>query len=283
MRNPDQSEFQEYYKKFENFKTLSHPEEKKMVRKAQRGDLKAKELFISHNMRLVISCAMKFCGPNDQRVMSLISDGTIGLMRAIKGFDLSKGYKFSTYAVWWIDSFIRKGLKFFEKETVASIKNLKQDFNLAKKAIEEDVRYSPSDEEVAEFLGWTTGILKIFHKYNAKRTMIAHNIADDLVSGAESPIAIASKVENKKKIAKILRKLTPLEEDIIRRRHGIGCKEETLKEISERYGKSRERIRQIEAKASRKIFILWREADIPKDMLGNKKEEPTDPEGSSWK
>lgn len=278
MRNQNQSEFQEYYKKFENFGTLSHAEEKRILRKAQRGDLKAREKFINHNMRLVISCVMKFCGPNDLRVMSLISDGTIGLLRAIRGFDLSLGYKFSTYAVWWIDSFIRKGLKFFEKETVATMKNLKQDFKLARKAIEEDVEYSPSDEEVAEFLGWGSGILKIFQKYNAKRTMIAHNVCNDLSSAVENPVVDAGASEYKDKIDNVLNKLTSIEEDIVRRRYGVGCNEETLKEVAERYGKSRERIRQIETTALRKIFIFLRESSIPDDML--KKEEPSDSKGS---
>lgn len=275
MRNQDQSEFQEYYKKFENFGTLSHADEKKILRKAQRGNLKAREEFINHNMRLVISCVMKFCGPNDTRVMSLISDGTIGLLRAIRGFDLSLGYKFSTYAVWWIDSFIRKGLKFFEKETVATVKNLKQDFKLAKKAIEEDVGYSPSEEEVAEFLGWSAGILKIFQKYNAKRTLIAHNVCNDLSSAKENPVNDAFASEYKEKVDKILQKLTPIEEEIVRRRYGVGCNEETLKEVAERYGKSRERIRQIETIALRKIFIHWRASDIPEWML---EEDPPPPE-----
>jgi RNA polymerase primary sigma factor len=287
MRNQDQSDFQEYYKKFENFETLSHAEEKKILRKAQSGNQEAREKFINHNMRLVISCVMKFCGPNDGRVMSLISDGTLGLLRAIKGFDLSLGYKFSTYAVWWIDSFIRKGLKFFEKETVATMRNLKQDFKLAKKAIEDDVGYSPSDAEVAEFLGWGSGILKIFQKYNAKRTMIAHNVCDDLSSAVENPVLDAAASEYKDKIGKVLNRLTPIEEDIARRRYGVGCNEETLKEVAERYGKSRERIRQIETVALRKIFVLWRESDIPSKMLEDPEEEdeieepPDESEGSS--
>ena len=285
MRSQDQSDFQVYYKKFESFGTLSHAEEKKILRKAQRGSKKARETFINHNMRLVMSCAMKFCGPNDQRVMSLISDGTLGLLRAIKGFNLDLGYKFSTYAVWWIDSFIRKGLKFFEKETVATIKNLKQDFKLAKKAIEEDVGYSPTEEEVAEFLGWGAGILKLFQKYNAKRTLIAHNVCDNLSSARENPIKDAAMLENKSRIGKCLHRLTSIEEDIVRRRYGMGCNEETLKDVAERYGKSRERIRQIETTALRKIFIFWNESSIPKKMLEEDEPEieepPDESEGSS--
>lgn len=276
MRSKNQADFQNYCKKFEKFKTLSRLEERKCLWKIKGGDKEARAKFIEHNMRLVISCVMKFCGPNDRRVMSLISDGTVGLIRSISSFDLSRGFKFSTYAVWWIDSFIRKGLRFFEKETVASMTNLRQDYALAKKAIEADVNYSPSDEEIAEFLNWSSSLLTIFQKYNAQRTMIAHNICDDLPSSVGNPIFGASNTEAKDKIDKVLHKLTSLEENIVRRRYGIGCAEETLKEIADCYRKSRERIRQIETNALRKIFILIRENRIPEKML-EEDEPPRDP------
>jgi len=270
----DQQEFNEFYKKFEDKGTLSAKEEKRLLILIKAGDKEARIEFIERNMRLVISCVMKFCGPKDPRAMSLISDGTIGLFTAIDKFDISLGFKFSTYAVWWINSKIRKGLNFFSRETVASVSNLKNDFKLAKKALEHDTGRIPTEEEVYEFLGWSISLLRIFKKYNEKRTMIAHNMCDDIPSTDGDPVDISVNAETKEKIANVLHRLKPLEEDIVRRRYGISCDEETLKEISDHYGKSRERIRQIESAALRKLYVLIREGHIPPASL--QKEKPGD-------
>lgn len=150
----DRSEFKEYYAAFKDIPTLSAEEERRILGEVKKGDTEAYNLFIMSNMRLVMSRVGQFCSQDDQRSMDFVCDGTLGLIRAVEQFDLSRNFRFSTYAVWWIDSYIRKAIKFYEKETHATIKALKRKFKRAYEAMEAATGEPPSDEDVAWYLKW---------------------------------------------------------------------------------------------------------------------------------
>jgi RNA polymerase primary sigma factor len=279
MKKYEDSDFGDFCRMFEGVEVLTPAEEKRLLLRIKKGDQEAKEHFIKANIRLVISRVLRFCSPNDPRTMTLISDGIRGLFTAIDRFKVELGFKFSTYAVCWIESGIRKGLKFFEKETVASLTNMAHAYKTGKRDLTEMLGRSPTDREVAEYLGWSSYKTRVFQKYKEDRAMIAHNLSGEIPADTqESPISQSVGKEVRESIGRVLKRLTTLEEDVIRRRYGIGCQEQTLADISLVYKKSRERIRQIESTALRKLFILLKESDIPPEMRANPPEKPGGPQ-----
>lgn len=279
MRKYRDSDFGDFCRQFEGVKPLTPKEEKRLLRKIKKGDIEARNLFIKCNIRLVISRVLRFCEPHDPRVMWLISNGVRGLFEAIKRFKIELGFKFSTYAVFWIESGIWKGLAFFEKETVASLTNMTHAYRRGKRDLMEINGETPTDQEIANYLGWSSYKLRTYQKYSEDRSMIAHGFAGELPAPEkENPPSQVFDIERKERIRKVLKRLTTLEEDIIRRRYGIGCEEQTLADISEIYKKSRERIRQIESNALRKLFILLKESEIPPEMNAGPPEDPEDPQ-----
>jgi RNA polymerase primary sigma factor len=263
------SSFPEFCELFREARLLEPEEEQDLIRRIHDKDEAALDLFVFSNMKLVISRALRFCGPKDPRLIDLISDGSIGLVWAIEKFDLSKGFQFSTYAVWWIDSFIRKGLKFFKKETSNPITDLKTHYQRAFEILRAATRQTPTEEEVARFLNWPRYVLRTYQKCTDDRIMVDHNIENTLPDKSRSPVDTVLLNENKDRVEAVLHKLSPVHEDIIRRRYGIGYSEETLTDIASFYGLAKERIRQKEADALRELFVLLSE---------NKEEPKAEPE-----
>lgn len=263
------SELKAYYEIFKAIPTLCEKDEKALLKKVKRGDKKAYQDFISANVRLVISRALRFCARDDPRIMDLISDGTLGLIRAVEQFDCSRNYRFSTYAVWWIDSYIRKSIRFFQKETHATIQNLKKKFKSAETILLMATGETPTDEEVALYLKWPPYLLQIYQKYSDPKIKISHDplVMDAAASQEGDPDEIPIQKDAAKAVAVILSRLTPVEEDVLRRHYGIGCKEETYKDIAVFYGFAKERVRQIENQALRKLFVLLKEKEIPFEFL----------------
>lgn len=269
------SSFPEFCELFREARLLEPDEEQDLIRKIRTGDAAALDLFVFSNMKLVISRALRFCGPKDPRLIDLISDGSIGLVWAIDKFDLSKGFQFSTYAVWWIDSFVRKGLKFFKRETSNPITDLKIHYQRAFDILRAATGQTPTEGEVAKFLQWPRYILRTYQKFTDDRVMVDHGIENTLPDKGKSPIDTVILNESKDRIEAVLHKLSPVHEDIIRRRYGIGYHEETLTDIASFYGLAKERIRQKEADALRELFVLLSEnkGDEPKEEPEPKDEE----------
>jgi RNA polymerase sigma factor (sigma-70 family) len=263
------AELKAYYEIFKVIPTLREAEEKALLKKVKRGDMKAYQEFISANVRLVISRALRFCARDDPRIMDLISDGTLGLIRAVEQFDCKRNYRFSTYAVWWIDSYIRKSIRFFQKETHATIQNLRKKFKFAETVMVAATGETPSDEEVARYLKWPPYLLQIYLKYSDPKIKISHDplVIDTAEAQDGDPEEIPIQKDAAKAVAIILARLAPVEEDVLRRHYGIGCKEETYKDIAVFYGFAKERVRQIENQALRKLFVLLKEKEIPFEFL----------------
>lgn len=260
----------DYYDTFKKkFPILSDKEQKKLLRRIRRGDREAYHLFINSNMRLVFSRVLRFCAGDDPRAMDLVSEGTLGLMQAIERFDYRRNYRFSTYAVWWIECMIRKAIKFFQKERRATLGNLKRKFDAASHILSAADSRAPSDESVVAYLKWPPSVLDLLKKHRKKDALILHSeiIVSLAESSEEPPDAEPVRADLRQAIDKLLAKLTPIEENIVRGHYGIGCQEETYTSIAAFYGLAKERIRQIENTALRKLFVLLREKDIPVELF----------------
>lgn len=264
-----ESDLNKYYETFRQIPTLNEEEEKKLIRKAKKGDKEAYQKFLASNMRLVISRSLKFCSRDDPRIMDLISEGTLGLIQAVDQFDPKRGYRFSTYAVWWIESYIRKAIRFFQKETHATVLNLRKKYKTAETILLAATGEMPTDEEVADYLKWPSHLLVIYRKYADPRVKISHDplILDSAPTLTEAPDEAPTRKDIGWAIRDILSKLSTIEEDILSRHYGIGVPEETYKSIADFYGLAKERIRQIENNALRKLFVLLKEKEIPPDLL----------------
>lgn len=235
--------------------------------KIKAGDLEEQSRFLEANVRLIVSRVKKFCPLGDPRANDLVNEGALGLIRAIEDFEPGKKFKFSTYAVWWIDAHIRKGLKFFKKETVASPNTMRKKYETAEKVLHAATGKFPKPKEVAKYLGWSRDDLRQYEKMGGNQRVIVRGI-DEAVPCLDNPTKRAERRELSEMFASVLHRLSPAEEDIVRRRYGVGMEEETLVQIAAFYGLAKERIRQIESQALRKLYVFIRERDILKEKEG---------------
>jgi len=232
------------------------------MQKIKAGDEEEQNRFLSANVRLIVSRVKRYCPLSDARANDLVNEGAVGLIRAIKDFEPDKKFKFSTYAVWWIDAYIRKGLKFFKKETVAAPNTMKKKYETGEKVLYASIGTMPEPEEVAKYLGWSSDDLMTYEKMGGNQRVIVRGVNEALPCPHDDPTERAERQELSEKISDVLNRLTPAEEDIVRRRYGIGTEEETLVQIATFYGLAKERIRQIENHALRKLFVFLRERAI---------------------
>ena len=223
----------------------------------------AKDELITHNLRLVVNVAKNYIG-RGLSFLDLIQEGNIGLMRAIDKFDYKKGFKFSTYATWWIRQGITRALIDHTK-TIRVPVHMMEFYNKVSKASRELMSQSgrePSKEEIAERLGVPTKKVEdIFRSVQdpiALQTPIGDEgtTIEDFISDKNSPTPYSDTERNNvtKHILRVLKTLTPREAKIIRMRFGIRFdKDHTLEEVGKQFSITRERVRQIEAKALRKL------------------------------
>jgi RNA polymerase primary sigma factor len=223
----------------------------------------AKNELITRNLRLVVNVAKHYIG-RGLSFLDLIQEGNIGLMKAIDKFDYKKGFKFSTYATWWIRQGITRALIDHTK-TIRVPVHMMEFYNKVSKASRELMSQSgrqPSKEEIAERLGVPTkkveDIFRAIQDPIALQTPIGDDgtTIEDFISDKNSPTPYSDTERNNvtKHILKVLNTLTPREEKVIRMRFGIGFdKDHTLEEVGRQFSITRERVRQIEAKALRKL------------------------------
>jgi RNA polymerase primary sigma factor len=253
-----------YLKEIGKISLLSLTEELELSKRVAEGDEEAKNILAESNLRLVVSIAKRYVGRN-LSFLDLIQEGNIGLMKAVEKFDASKGYKFSTYATWWIRQAITRAIADQAKtirvpvhmvETINKLKRLQRQLTL-------ELNKEPTEDQIAEKMGLTVEkvreIFKISQDPLSLETPIGEeddsHLGDFIKDTANlTPEEYAINEVLKDEISEVLLTLTEREEQVLKLRFGLEdgtCR--TLEEVGNIFGVTRERIRQIEAKALRKL------------------------------
>ena len=237
----------------------------------------AKNELINRNLRLVVNVAKNYLG-RGLSFLDLIQEGNIGLMKAIDKFDYKRGFKFSTYATWWIRQGTTRALIDHTK-TIRIPVHMMEFYNKVSKASGELISRNgkePSKEEIAERLGVPTkkveGILRVIQDPIALQAPVGDegSTIEDFISDKNSPTPYSDTERNNvtEYILRVLNTLTPREGEVIRMRFGIGLdRDQTLEEVGKRFSITRERVRQIEAKALRKLKHTNRRNEL-KELIG---------------
>ena len=253
-----------YLKELGKNRLLTQPEEVDLSQRAEKGDLEAKKILINSNLRLVVSIAKKY-PVKKLSLLDLIQEGNIGLMRAVDKFDWRKGNKFSTYATWWIRQAITRAIA-DQNRTVRVPVHMHETINKYKKIereLKQTLEREPTPEEVAKVMGIETDRAHTIVKLKQDTTSTSEKVGkeDDITRGefledlsTPSPFESSSHELLKSHIEGVLDTLNPRERRVVELRYGLkDSKIRTLEEVGKEFGVTRERIRQIEAKALRKL------------------------------
>ena len=259
---------QMYLKEIGKYPLIRASEEKDLAKRIQAGDEEAKNLLAQANLRLVVSVAKKYSTrTSDLTLLDLIQEGNIGLYKAVEKFDWSKGFKFSTYAMWWIRQSITRALADQSRtiripvHMVETISKYRQ----VSRRMEQDLGRTPLPEEIALEMGLDVEKIHMINKINQSTMSLEETVGsgdDDKSTRGEfiaddkilSPDREASKRILHDQIREILNDLSDKERKIIEMRYGlVDGINHTLEEVGKEFGVTRERIRQIEAKVHDKI------------------------------
>ena len=257
---------QMYLREIGKVPLLTGDEEVDLAKRITHGDAAAKKKLTEANLRLVVSIAKKYMGRN-LGLLDLIQEGNLGLFRAVEKFDWTKGYKFSTYATWWIRQAITRALA-DQSRTIRIPVHMVETLNKyaqAERSLVQDLGREPLPEEIAAEMG--IEVEKVYHlkKISQETVSIDSPVGED--DGEDSslgdfivdeettkPNEVAGRQILKEYVGTILNDLDPREQKILKMRFGLeDGVTHTLEEVGEEFGVTRERIRQIESKALEKI------------------------------
>jgi len=253
-----------YLKEIGKIPLLSPDEEIELAIRMAEGDEDAKRRMSEANLRLVVSIAKRYVG-RGMLFLDLIQEGNLGLIKAVEKFDYTKGYKFSTYATWWIRQAITRAIADQARTIripVHMVETINKVIRVSRQLLQE-LGHDPSPEEIAEEMGMPVekvrDILKIAQEPVSLETPIGEeedsHLGDFIPDeDASEPSEAASFTLLKEQLMTVLATLTPREEKVLRLRFGIeDGRTRTLEEVGKEFNVTRERIRQIEAKALRKL------------------------------
>ena len=253
-----------YLKEIGRVPLLSSEEEIDLAIRIANGDVQAKQRLSEANLRLVVSIAKRYLGRGMQ-FLDLIQEGNLGLIKAVDKFDYTKGFKFSTYATWWIRQAITRAIA-DQARTIRIPVHMVETINKVKKVQSQLLHqngHEPTPDEIADELDLPVDkvreIMRVAQEPVSLETPIGEEedshlgdfIPDD---GASAPADAASHTMLREQLSDVLSTLTPREEKVLRLRFGLeDGRSRTLEEVGKEFNVTRERIRQIEAKALRKL------------------------------
>ncbi len=256
---------QMYLREIGKVPLLNQEEEVMYAKRKEKNDIEAKKKLIEANLRLVVSIAKKFTG-RSLTLLDLIQEGNIGLFRAVEKFDYRKGYKFSTYATWWIRQAITRALADQSRTIripVHMVETINR-FNQIERRLVQELGRDPLPEEIAAEMGEEIDKIRQIIKISQETVSLEASVGDD-----EEDSTLGDFIEDEKNIGpdrvaalkllgdhvrKVIGDLTPREQKILEMRFGLADGvAHTLEEVGQEFGVTRERIRQIEAKALERI------------------------------
>ena len=253
-----------YLKEIGRINLLTSDEEYEYALRAEQGDEYAKKMLAESNLRLVVSIAKRYVG-RGMLFLDLIQEGNIGLMKAVEKYDPSKGFKFSTYATWWIRQAITRAIADQARTIRVPVHMVETINKLARvqRQLTQELNREPTDEELAKKLGISIDKVREVYKISQDPVSLETPIGEeddshlgDFIKDERtmSPEEYATSEMLKEELSGVLLTLTDREEKVLRLRFGLDDgRARTLEEVGKEFNVTRERIRQIEAKALRKL------------------------------
>lgn len=255
----------QYLREIGKYPLLEAEDEIELAKRFEKGDKKAKDLLTESNLRLVVSIAKKYIG-RGLSLLDLIQEGNQGLIRAVEKYDWRRGFKFSTYATWWIRQAITRAIADQARTIripVHMVETINKIYRTSQRLMQQLGR-EPTPEEIGEELDLTGDRVREIFKISQETTSLETPVGEDNESVLGdfveddrllSPVDAASKELLKDHLKNVLSMLQEREAKVLALRFGLGADGEakTLEEVGKIFGVTRERIRQIEAKALRKL------------------------------